>query len=155
MAYGGVNRCLSSTHRVWRLKLSWFKSSRPICSFSVYPGFKELLGQVIHVLMKYMGLMACLGINRCLSKHPRSLKTQAIVVEKLLAYLFLLSLSSSQRISRPTDSCFNVIHRLDGMRGNQHVYVKAPTEVEDSIYRDLKVVGIFVPFRFIMDSKNI
>ena len=35
------------------------------------------------------------------------------------------------------------------------MFVNGPTEVEDSIYRGLKVIGIFVPFLFIIDSKNI
>ena len=34
------------------------------------------------------------------------------------------------------------------------MFVKAPTEVEDSSYRGLKVVGLFVAFRFILDAKN-
>ena len=84
-------------------------------------------------------------------KDPQRLKTQAIVVLKLLAYLFLFGLSLIQRTSRPSDSCFHEIHGCDGLWGNQQMFVKAPTEVEDSSYRGLKVVGLFFPFRFILD----
>ena len=120
--------------------LSWIqRTSRPSESC-----FKE-----IH------GLDGLLGNQQMFVKAPTEVEDSIYRGLKVEGILFHFCLSWIERTSRPSDSCFHEIHGFDSLWGNQQMFVKVPTEVEDSIYLGLKVVGIFVQFLFIIDSKNI
>ena len=65
-----VSRCVPSSHGVRRLMISWFKSGNAVWSISVYLRLKELLRQVVDVLMKHMSQMVVERVNRCVpSSH--------------------------------------------------------------------------------------
>ena len=63
--YERVQRRSPCTYGGWRLKQAWFKSCKPICSFSVYHGVKELPDKVNDNFMNRMCKKKYERVNIC------------------------------------------------------------------------------------------